>query len=89
MRTNLRLPIVLGSTAALGSDGGYLIDDATAPASDSSGHVLTAAITPKHSNSTKRCRGASDSKKSLLISQNDRDPRGTIFDIGFIFGPPI
>jgi len=70
-------------------DGGYLIDDATAPASDSSGHVLTAAITPKHSNSTKRCRGASDSKKSLLISQNDRDPRGTIFDIGFIFGPPI
>jgi hypothetical protein len=32
---------------------GYLIDDATAPASDSSGHALTAAIAPKQSNSTK------------------------------------
>jgi hypothetical protein len=70
-------------------DGGYLIDDATAPASASSGHALTAAIAPKQSNSTKRCRGASDSKKSLLMSRNDRDLRGTIFDIGFIFGPPV
>jgi len=33
--------------------GGYLIDDATAPASNSSGHALTAKIAPKQSNSTK------------------------------------
>jgi hypothetical protein len=69
--------------------GGYLIDDATASASDSSGQALAATIAPKQSNSTKRCRGASDSKKSLLISRNDRDPRGINLDIGFIFGPPI
>jgi hypothetical protein len=66
-------------------DGGYLIDDATASASDSSGHALTATMAPKQSNSTKRCRGASDCKKSLLISRNDRDPCGIIFDVGFIF----
>jgi hypothetical protein len=76
-------------TQAFVGAGSYLIDDATAPASDTSGHTLTAAIAPKQSNSTKRCRGASDSKKALLISRNDRHPRGTIFDIGFIFGPPI
>ena len=64
----------------------YLID-ATAPASDSSGHELTAKIAPKQSNSTKWCQGASDCKKSLLISRNDRDPRGMIFDVGFISWP--
>ena len=76
-----------GGKRLLQGAGGYLIDDATAPASASSGHALTAAIAPKQSNSTKRYRGASDCKKSLLISRNDRDPRGMIFDVGFISWP--